>query len=744
MGGHYAHTLAGHPPASWQPLAEHLQNVAEGAGASAALFGAEDWGRLAGLWHDVGKYSDAFQGYLRQAAGDSHGAELAQRIDHSTAGAQHAVARLPVLGHLLGFILAGHHSGLLDTLSEGPSLQARLDKVVEAWAAAPADLVEQPAPALPPGLSEAFSTKDAFAIQFFVRMVFSCLVDADFRDTEAFMSPERAAERPSWPDDVISRMAQVLDGYLAAFDASDTDINRQRAHVLKACRDAAVRPPGIFTLTVPTGGGKTLSSLAFALDHARRHGLERVVYVVPFTSIIEQNAKVFREAMAPLVTAGLPDPVVEHHSNLDPDVETTQSRLSTENWDAPLVVTTSVQFYESLFANRTSKCRKLQSLARAVVILDEAQALPVDFLAPCLRALRALVEGYGASVVLCTATQPAVVRRDGFDIGLDLEPTREIIPDAPALYTALKRVTVEDAGALSDGALAEQILDAGQVLCIVNTRRHARHMWDLVGPDKAHFHLSGLMCPEHRSATLDAVRARLAEGLPCRVISTQLVEAGVDIDFPLVFRSMAGLDSIAQAAGRCNRNGRMPVGRTVIFRSEHPSSEAFLRDTMQVAQEVLPLHADPLSLEAIEHYFRVYYWDQSSRWDAKRLLGEFTLQQDRTLPFLFGFARVASRFRLIEDTGRPIIIPWGDGGKRLCEELKRSWQGPSLALRRKLQRYIVQVPQRLWERSHGRAFTLVHEQYPLLTEPRLHYSEDTGLVLEADHTEALIVGEFEK
>ncbi len=738
MGEFYAHTLEGAPPDRWQPLEVHLCAVAQRAAEFAQAFGAGEWGYAAGLWHDLGKYSRAFQDYLEAAGGETHQPEVTGRVDHATAGAQHAVLRYPVLGHLLAFALAGHHSGLLDSQSDGPSMRARLDKVVAPWCDAPERLTDLTPPSPPPVMQRALAAHDAFSVQFFVRMVFSCLVDADFLDTEAFMNPEVARERPAWPPDMIAHMAEALESHLDALGAEDTEVNRQRGHVLEACRRAADRPSGLFTLTVPTGGGKTLSSLAFALGHARTHSLRRIIYVVPFTSIIEQNAEVFRVVFQPLVEAGMSDPVVEHHSNLDPEAESTRSRLATENWDAPLVVTTAVQFYESLFANRTSRCRKLHNLAGSVVILDEAQALPVDYLKPCLRALRELVEGYGSTVVLCTATQPAVARREGFDAGLELGPNNEIIPDPPQLFAALKRVAVEAAGSLTDDDVIQRLMDLEQVLCIVNTRGHARRLWSMLGEDPAHLHLSALMCPEHRAATLKTIRARLDRRLPCRVISTQLVEAGVDIDFPVVFRAMTGLDSLAQAAGRCNRNGRQPQGLTVVFQSEHESTERFLRDMAQVSREVLPLYSDPLSLEAVERYFRLYYWTRKERWDHRDILGEFKLQQDRAMPFLFGFARAASRIQVIEDTGRPIIIPWQNEGEDLCHELEQAWGGPSWTLRRRLQRYVVQVPQRAWEQARGTAFTILHDQYAVLVEPRLHYSEHTGLVLDNDHTEAFI------
>jgi CRISPR-associated endonuclease/helicase Cas3 len=309
--------------------------------------------------------------------------------------------------------------------------------------------------------------------------------------------------------------------------------------------------------------------------------------------------------------------VLEHHSNLDPENETIANRLAAENWDAPLIVTTSVQFYESLFANRTSRCRKLHRLAESVIILDEAQTLPVDFLKPCLRALQELTTNYGATIVLCTATQPAVEQREGFSIGL--EKPMEIIPNPVALHAHLERVRTEDIGGLSDEQLCRRILNELKVLCIVNTKPHARRLFEAIGESDGHFHLSGNMCPAHRSETLKRIRECLAKRRICRVASTQVIEAGVDVDFPVVYRALAGLDSIAQAAGRCNRNGRLPnLGRTYIFRSEHTESERFFADTAQCAGQILCLYDNPLDLRAVEHYFKLYYWDQSARWDQKK------------------------------------------------------------------------------------------------------------------------------
>jgi CRISPR-associated endonuclease/helicase Cas3 len=732
----YAHTLDGRPESEWQPLEDHLRNVSENAAEFASRFEAEDWGRLAGLWHDLGKFSAAFQTYLRTAARpDPHAGDAAPRTDHSTAGALHAVETLDVLGHILAYVISGHHSGLLDGRSDGACLYSRLTKVVEPWRHGLERISSLPAPRLPPFLQVSFGRHDAFSIALFVRMLLSCLADSDFLDTESFRDSERAGRRPRYPPHILQRMADCLGEYIGALCPQDNTVNRSRAKVREACLNAASRPSGLFSLTVPTGGGKTLSSLAFALKHAALHGLHRVVYVIPFTSIIEQNASEFRKVMAPLSESLGIDLVIEHHSDVDVGHETLTSRLAAENWDAPLVVTTSVQFYESLFANRASRCRKLHNLARAVVILDEAQTLPVDYLHPCLRAVSELVNSYRSSVVLCTATQPAVHRREGFPIGLD--GVFEIIPRPADLYRHLKRVRVHDLGAREDVDLVGELLAHPSVLAIVNTRSHARKLFDLIGPDASHFHLSALMCPAHRSQVLGVIRDRLDAGLPCRVISTQLIEAGVDIDFPVVFRSLAGLDSIAQAAGRCNRNGRLldrgELGQTFVFRSEHTRSEQFFADTSSTGEQVLALYDDPLDLRAIEHYFKLYYWDQQTRWDSKQILLDFRMDQDRRLPFSFSFEKVARRFHLIESVGEPLIIPWSVQGKVLSTELRRCGGAPLGPLLRMLQRYTVELPNRTWDHHAGLGdIELVHERFPVLVSPEIHYSEATGLRLDAE------------
>ncbi|MCG6534995.1 MAG: CRISPR-associated endonuclease Cas3'', partial [Syntrophales bacterium LBB04] len=398
-GSFYAHTKDNEPPDRWQTLEDHLKRVAELARSFADEFGAGDWGYLAGLWHDVGKYSKEFQKYLLAANDDdSHIETKPGRVDHSTAGAKHAFRQAKNEGKLLAYTIAGHHAGLPDGKSnEGACLTKRLEKTIPSCDACPDWILDLPV------IKELPFTLDkrrfCFQISFFARMLYSCLVDADFLDTEAFMDPAKSGWRKGYPslDELHEKLQSHLD-HLTVM-AAPTPINLRRTAILKQCLSAADLSPGLFSLTVPTGGGKTLSSLAFALKHTRRFGKKRVIYVIPYTSIIEQNAAVLRDILGE-------DAVLEHHSNFEPEDEDHRSRLSAENWDAPLIVTTNVQFFESLFACRSSRCRKIHQIADSVVILDEAQMLPVPLLKPSLEVLRELALNNRTTIVLRTATPP--------------------------------------------------------------------------------------------------------------------------------------------------------------------------------------------------------------------------------------------------------------------------------------------------------------------------------------------------
>lgn len=710
----YAHSKDGEPPDCWQPLEDHLTQVAERSRSFAEEFGAGEWGHLAGLWHDLGKYSKEFQKYLSSSGDpDAHIEAKLGRVDHSTAGAQHAFRKSKNEGKLLAYAIAGHHAGLLNGKdNEGACLMARLEKAIPSCDACLDWLLRLPIlKGLPFPLDK---SRRCFQLSFFTRMVYSCLVDADFLDTERFMDEEKSQWRQGYPSlEILHAKLKAHLEQLTA-EASPTPINSHRADILKHCIDAADRKPGLFSLTVPTGGRKTLSSLAFAMKHALRFGKKRIIYVIPYTSIIEQNAAVFRAILGE-------DAVLEHHSNFDPKEEDHRSRLSAENWDAPLIVTTNVQFFESLFACRSSRCRKIHRIADSVVILDEAQMLPVPLLKPSLEVLRELALNYRTTIVLCTATQPALSTSATFKDGL--EGVREIIPDPAILYRIFKRVQTVRLPLVSDADLAGRLSEHRQVLCVVNTRKHARLLYERLPDRKGCHHLSALMCPAHRTEALDRIRAALANGDPCRVISTQLVEAGVDIDFPVVYRSLSGVDSIAQAAGRCNREGKlMGNGQVFVFTPEAGLPPGYFRQAAETAEAVLRHHEDPLSLEAVHAYFEQLYWLKGAALDQHQILADLA---EGAKAGDFPFRVVAEKFKIIEDGMAPIIIPWNGNAERIVEELRYSVFPAAAA--RKAQRFTIQVyPQILYALLNAGSVERLHEQYNVLINRDL-YREDLGL-----------------
>ncbi len=703
----YAHSLENQPPEKWQPLEEHLVNVAVMARGFASVFGAGEWGYLAGLWHDLGKYSREFQEYIVREG---------SRVDHATAGAQHAVSSLGGYGKLLAYALAGHHAGLPNGKDNNSScLEERLRRTVPDFSAYPENLVFGQSKENPFFPFAPDRRRNGFQFSFFVRMLYSCLVDADFLDTEKFIDPGRAAQRQGYPS--LAELWPVLDSHLLALQqkAKPSKVNRHRAAILRQCLDAAEDRRGLYSLTVPTGGGKTLSSLAFALRHALRHNLGRIIYVIPYTSIIEQNAIVFRRIFGDRA-------VLEHHCNYETPEDDRRSKLAAENWDAPIVVTTNVQFFESLFRTRSSRCRKIHNIANSVVILDEAQMLPVELLRPCLEVLRELAAAYRTSVVLCTATQPALREEDGFKQGL--REVREVIANPQELYEALVRVRTSNLGRLTDAELVDRLAEHERVLCVVNTRRHARCLYEQLAAkgEEGGYHLSALMCPAHRSQALAYIREELANDRPCRVISTQLIEAGVDIDFPVVYRSVAGIDSIAQAAGRCNREGRPELGQVFIFEPEEGVGAGPARHAAQSAEPVLRRHADPLSLAAVHDYFQTHYWRREELLDKHGILVDL---EEGASKGNYPFRDVDAKFRLIENEMEPVIIPWNDEAEALIAALRRAEYPGTLS--RRLQRYTVQVPRfALAEFRVGGDVERLREQFNILINTSC-YSEKIGL-----------------
>jgi len=644
------------------------------------------------------------------------------------------------LGVPLAFVIAGHHGGLpnfsLWELGTPTPLKERIaagqGALEHTLAVVPADIAERGVPPLPTFLKPADRSDKRLVSRrtaFWLRFLFSALVDADFLDTEDFYHPGMREAATAGYDDTSS-LRERLDGYLAATfgDVDPNDVNAVRGNVLDACRQKAAQPPGVFTLTVPTGGGKTLSGMAFALGHAERHGMRRVIYVAPFTSIIEQNAKAYRNALGA-------ENVIEHHSNLDPENETDRNRLASENWDAPVIVTTAVQFFESLFANKPSRCRKLHNVAHSVIVLDEAQKVPIGYLSVILEALKELVAHYGCSVVLATATQPALGKRESLPEGF--ESAEEIAPDASGLAERLRRVRIQwpepDAPAVEWPDLADRVAGEAQVLMVVHRRQDARDLARLL-PEEGRFHLSALMCAAHRSDVLARVRETLEAGAPCRLVSTQVVEAGVDIDFPVLYRALAGLDSVVQAAGRCNREDRLDEGRVTVFRA--PTSPPFgtLRHGLSVMEAMLRhtgVTLDPTDPGVFEDYFRRLYLCEKR--DVKGLRADLAG---------FNFATAARKFRIIEDGfTHPIVVPYGEAMDRVAALRKALEARDGLAARRALralQPYTVTVYDSDYGESDYKrlreagALESVGDLVEVLAGPFHHlYDGDTfGLVLE--------------
>ena len=668
----------------WQLLSEHLRNVADLAKHFAAPLRLSAEAELAGLLHDFGKYAQRFQDRLHDNS--IHG------INHWAAGATQSAE---LRAHSSAFAVDGHHTGMPARDGDGLKqtiARMRLDAERENFCKCVEPLSELLIRFAADGLTlpdvPTRTAGDPFSEALRTRLLFSCLVDADFHDTEEHFAPGTSSLRRV-PQLQPDRALEILRRHLSGL-SGDGGVNQRRRKLLDDCLAAATQPPGLFTLTAPTGSGKTLSSLAFALQHIAHHNaalteddprrFRRVIVVIPFTSIIEQTAGVYRKLFE--MEFG-PDYVLEHHSAVAPreraedkgkDAEgesLRRARLAAENWASPLVVTTSVRFFESLFSNRPSACRKLHNIGRSVVLFDEVQTLPSDLVPSLLSGVKLLTRDYGVTAVFMTATQPAFAAAEAA-LPYGWNPT-PIAADESALAEALRRTRIELPGLdqrLSWEHIADRIAAESQALCVVNTTADARNLFKLLrdrSPDGL-CHLSSRLCPQHRREKLEAIRQRLLDGLSCRLVSTQLIEAGVDVDFPIAFRALGPLDSIIQTAGRCNREGKSAEPRPVIvFRPEElKTPPGAYRIATAKTVEFLNRHPDAADRLHLPEFYAAYFRELYG------LLGPQSVMDDKVFAACaaLDFPTAAKECSLIGDETRAVLVKWTDKvGKNRGEEL---------------------------------------------------------------------------
>ncbi len=710
MKKYYAHSTDSEDKSDWQLLEEHLFNVATKAEKFASFFNAGAWANYLGHYHDLGKATLPWQAWLRHVNGiiDEFLSYYEGHPTHAFLGAKKLLTISQEAGKLLAYCVAGHHAGLPDW---GSGTQAGLKHRLEQ--SYPDPMIANIAGKLPTDLPfQLEQNRMGYQLQFFIRMLFSCLVDADYLDTEKALDAKKAAWRSQYPE-ITSLNEKFWQNFNELRKDADPKsfVNQQREKILHNSLNAAKQPRGLFSLTVPTGGGKTLASLAFALKHAKKNNLRRIIYVIPFTTIIEQNAIVFRKMLGD-------DCVLEHHSNFFPEDSDWKSRLAAENWDAPVIVTTNVQFFDSFYANKPSKCRKLHNVANSIIIFDEVQAIPVERLQPCLEVINELVRSYETSIVLCTATQPAFQASSQFPSGL--KEITEIVSDVPSLFMHLKRTEEMYVGHRSTEEIANELEEHNQVLCVVNTRGQALDIFQCLPDSPDTFQLSALMYPAHRSKVLETIRNRLKKGDTCRVISTQLIEAGVDIDFPCVYRVAAGIDSIAQAAGRCNRNGTFDIpSKVFIFSLDGNTEGSFMRHAVQSARKLFEEYQGNLTApDCVHEYFTDYFWINEQRMDEGSILE--LCRQGQALEVQF---RDIATFRMINSPTLPIIIALEEESINLVNQLE--FAEHSGGVLRKLQKFTVQIyPYQLSEIEDWLE-TPLPDVYVLKSEEM--YSDQTGL-----------------
>ncbi len=701
-----------------QTLKDHLEGTAQLCAEFAERFGAYDMGYCCGLLHDIGKYALKFQERL-------HGSEV--KVDHSTAGAQLCWEKDGAYG-FLSYCIAGHHAGLPDTGGEGDTpasgtIFGRMKKKTEPYQAYQTEIDIPLLTALPfqPVQTENFG----FFTSMLIRMLYSCLVDADFLDTEFFMKQGASFRDCGASIDVLE---EKLQRYIMPWLENQNihSLNGRRTEILKNCIKQGQKAKGLYKLTVPTGGGKTISSLAFALTHAKKHKMDRVIYVIPYTSIIEQTAGKFSEILGK-------ENVLENHCNVDYDAdeELKPMHLAAENWDKPVVVTTNVQFFESMFSAKSSKCRKLHNIANSVIVFDEAQMLPNAYLRPCIAVMEQLIRYYQSTIVLCTATQPALQNLMAEDV---YGNARELCPRMEEQFQFFKRVTIQDLGKLSEDVLVQQLEAEQQALCIVNTRKRAQHIFqNLKG--SGIYHLSTTMYPVHRKKVLDDIRKRLKEGKRCIVVSTSLVEAGVDLDFRTVYRQLSGIDSMIQAAGRCNREGHYDAkdSFTYIFRLEDREYLPGQRQQIDISECLLDDGRALEEPETIQAYFDMLYHIKGESLDKKKIMDAFRNNR-------FSFAEVSKKFQVIERNTKTVLVPKELQAKNILSVLKE--QGMSKQRIREMGRYCVNIYDTEFQKMYAagiiQPISEDMQEDCFVLEDMSYYTDETGFCLDVGYGEAVL------
>lgn len=706
-----------------QSVLEHLHGTACLASCFASAFHESEIAKAIAMAHDIGKYSVEFQNRIKGAK---------REVDHATCGARtiYGLCRKnPVVGTIAAYCIAGHHGGLPNggsssqSISDITSLYYRIkDKPLADYSSYANDIQLTAIHSLPtwnPG-KDSKTENIGFSLSFLIRILFSCLVDADWLDTERFMT-NGAVHRGSF--DSIDGINNKLIKHLKKFDNPTKEINKKRNALRNDCVLKAQNDRGLFTLTAPTGSGKTLSSMAFALNHAVRNNMRRIIYVIPYNTIIEQNAKEFEKIFGA-------DNIVQHHSHIEYE-DTDPRRFATENWDAPIIVTSTVQFFESLFSNKPSKCRKLHNIVNSVIVFDEAQMLPLLYLIPCTAVIGELVKNCNCTAVLATATQSSL---NNYFKPLAIS---EINSQPEPMYEDFRRVTyhIEDS-TFSDDRLVTELSTYHQVLCIVNTRKKAQQLASLL-PNSDH--LSTTMYPVHRKKVLDKIHEKLKNGKPCRVISTSLIEAGVDIDFPVLYREKAGLDSVIQAAGRCNREGKNPAHDSIVhvftFADNRPPVK--MQQNISAFEHAKHNNTDIASLQAVTCYFeKLRYFIGVQEQDIKNVVTQFNdgVKKDGS-SLSFPFKTVAGQFHLIENDQKLVIVDTMES-KPMCDELRAKIRNRNLL--RRIQQFGVNLYQYEFDKLQKYGFiTVLDDGIAIMDEQ--NYDGKYGVSLQPDCGNAIII-----